>query len=100
MRRLAEFVTDSRLKLIEDMDMSTLVGATIKGSGGMVLARVRRTSPTFYFSDPITINEPEFFEEALIAQAIAGRIAFYLTDYFNPPKEGKTHDAGARQPTP
>lgn len=98
MRRLAEFVTDNRLTLTEEMDMSTLVGATITGTGGIVLARVRRLSPTFYFSDPVPVNDPGYFEEALAANGTAGRIAAYLTDYFNPPKEGTPHDTGAQQP--
>ncbi len=90
MRRLVEFLDDSRLSLKEEMDMSTLVGATITGSAGHILARVRRISPSCYFSESLDLNGLE----GANANRAANNIAVYLNDYFNPQRRNPYHDTG------
>lgn len=83
MRRLTEFVTDSRLSVTEEMDMSTLIGATIRGSRGVILARVRRLSPSCYLWEEVPAADDGYLSEVLAAHTIAQTITDYLNEYFS-----------------
>lgn len=94
MRRISEFFNDDRLTFTEELNMSTLEGVAIMGTGGIVVARVMKLSPGFYVSCGFS-EGAWHIDEVLAATATANKIADYLNSYYNPPKEGHHDDTGA-----